>query len=166
MPSHSRVFVSQSFTPPQFSLGLFYLISACIGLPMAVLPFRFSGSSIVSSALITAATFFALSIFAITTKRNLGWLGNFLFCGLTALLLMSIGNLFFASAHLMTALNIASVILFSGYIAFDTQLAVQKHNDRSNCSDLYDVAEDALNIYLDIVNLFVNLLFLVAGEKN
>ncbi|KXV06530.1 hypothetical protein AD930_08025 [Acetobacter malorum] len=66
----------------------------------------------------------------------------------------------------MTALNIASVILFSGYIAFDTQLAVQKHNDRSNCSDLYDVAEDALNIYLDIVNLFVNLLFLVAGEKN
>lgn len=164
LPLIFGAFLCQDSLPKEISIGLFYLINAAVGIPLALLPFFFSGESIVSSAFITALSFLVLSIFAITTKRDLGWIGTFLVSGLTAILLFSVGNLFFSSAHLMTSLNIASVLLFCGYITFNTQMAVKDHIQRDNCSDLYDVVESALDMYLGIAGQFVNLFRVIVGQ--
>ena len=101
----------------------------------------------------TATVFFVLAGVATVSKRDFGFLGNFLFIGLVLLVLASVANMFFHIAALSLAVSFISVLIFSGYILFDVSRIVQ--GGETN----YIMA--TLAIYLDIYNLFINLLSLL-----
>jgi modulator of FtsH protease len=98
----------------------------------------------------TGIIFLTLAGIATTTKKDFSFLGNFLFVGLILMIVASIANIFFAIPAFQLALSAIGVLIFSGFILYDVSRIV------SGGETNYVMA--TLSIYLDIYNLFINLL--------
>lgn len=114
---------------------------------------RNGGELVTIAAGSTALIFFGLSTYARVTKRDFSFLGNFLFVGVIALLVLSVANMFFHLPLLHLLISAMAVMIFSLYILFDIKQIVD--GGETN----YVIA--TLQIYLDIYNIFVNLLQLL-----
>ncbi len=101
----------------------------------------------------TAVIFFALATVATVSKRDFSFMGKFLFIGLVLLIVASLANMFFHIPALYLTISAVAVMIFSGFILFDVSRVV--NGGETN----YIMA--TLSIYLDIYNLFVNLLQLL-----
>ena len=113
-----------------------------------------AGPGLIMEALgATALVFFALSGYALTTKKDFSFMGGFLVVGLVVVLVAAIANIFFAVPAVSLAISAAIVFIMSGFILFDTSRII--HGGETN----YIRATVAL--YLDIYNLFVHLLHLL-----
>ncbi|MDP2964291.1 MAG: Bax inhibitor-1/YccA family protein [Sulfurimicrobium sp.] len=109
----------------------------------------------------TGVIFLALSTYATVSKKDFSFLGNFLFVGLILLIIASLANMFFQVPAASLAISSVAVLIFSGFILFDVSRIVQ--GGETN----YIMA--TLALYLDIYNLFVNLLQLLmalSGERD
>jgi FtsH-binding integral membrane protein len=109
----------------------------------------------------TGVIFMTLASIATVSKKDFSFLGNFLVIGLILLLVASLANLFFQVPALALTISAVAVLIFSGFILYDVNQVVQ--GGETN----YIMA--TLNIYLDIYNLFVNLLQLLMalmGERD
>jgi len=109
----------------------------------------------------TGVIFLALASYATVSKKDFSFLGNFLFVGLILLIIASLANMFFQVPAASLAISSVAVLIFSGFILFDVSRIVQ--GGETN----YIMA--TLALYLDIYNLFVNLLQLLmalSGEKD
>lgn len=131
--------------------------------PMLQVALRLSngGQLIALAAGGTGAIFFSLAGIASNTSRDFSNLGKFLFAGLILLIVASLANLFFHIPALALALSAIAVVIFSAYILFDINRIVR--GGETN----YVVA--TLAVYLDIYNVFVNLLNLLmafSGERD
>ena len=80
-------------------------------------------------------------------------MGGFLFIGLIVIVLASLANLFFQVAAIQLALSAMSILLFSGYILYDTSKII--HGGETN----YVMA--TVTLFLDIYIIFMNLLQLL-----
>jgi FtsH-binding integral membrane protein len=88
-------------------------------------------------------------------------MGKFLFIGLIMLIVASLANMFFQIPALALTISAVAVMIFSAYILFDVSRIV--HGGETN----YVMA--TLSLYLDIYNLFINLLQLLmafSGERD
>jgi modulator of FtsH protease len=88
-------------------------------------------------------------------------MGKFLFIGLILLVIASLANIFFAIPALSLTISAIAVLIFSAYILYDISQII--HGGETN----YVMA--TMTLYLDIYNIFVNLLSLLmafAGEKD
>ena len=113
-----------------------------------------NGSQLVGlSAAGTGIIFLTLAGIATTTKKDFSFMGKFLMIGLILLIVASLANLFFAIPAFSLALSGVAVLLFSGFILYDVSRIVT--GGETN----YVMA--TLALYLDIYNLFVNLLQLL-----
>lgn len=110
------------------------------------------GSLIVSALGSTGLIFFGLSGYVLTTRKDFNFLGGFLFVGLIVAVVAMLIGFFVKIPGLQLVISAALVIVFSGYILYDTSRII--NNGERN----YLLATIAL--YLDIVNLFQNLLIL------
>jgi modulator of FtsH protease len=109
----------------------------------------------------TGAIFFTLAGIASTSKRDFSNLGKFLFAGLILILLAGLANMFFQIPALALAVSAIAVAIFSAYILYDINRIVRGGEDN------YVTA--TLLVYLDIYNVFVNLLNLLmafSGERD
>ena len=109
----------------------------------------------------TGVIFLSLSTYATVTKKDFSFMGNFLFVGLILLIIASLANMFFQVPAASLAISAVAVLIFSGFILFDVSRIVQ--GGETN----YIMA--TLALYLDIYNLFVNLLQLLmalSGERD
>ncbi|MBI1174349.1 MAG: BAX inhibitor (BI)-1/YccA family protein [Sideroxydans sp.] len=108
----------------------------------------------------TGIIFFSLATIATVTKKDFGFMGKFLFIGLILLIVASLANMFFQIPALALTISAVAVMIFSAYILFDVSRIVR--GGETN----YVMA--TLALYLDIYNLFINLLSLLmalAGER-
>ena len=103
----------------------------------------------------TGVIFFALSGYALTTRKDFSFLGGFLFVGVMVALLAMIAGLFFHMPALQLAISGAFVLLSSGLILFQTSEII--HGGETN----YISATVAL--FVSIYNLFVSLLQLLGA---
>ena len=109
----------------------------------------------------TGVIFFTLAGIASVTRKDFGFMGNFLFVGLVLLILASIANLFFAMPAASLTISAVAVLLFSGFILYDVSRIV--NGGETN----YVMA--TLGIFLSIYNLFISLLYLLlafSGERD
>lgn len=109
----------------------------------------------------TGIIFLTLASIATITKKDFGFLRNFLFVGLVLIILASLANLFFVIPAVSLAVSAAAVLIFSGFILFDVSRIV--NGGETN----YVMA--TLGIYLSIYNLFISLLQLLlafSGERD
>lgn len=117
------------------------------------------GSEIVGTALLaTGASFLGLSAYVQVTKKDFAFLGGFLFIALIGLIVVSILGMFFATPMLSLGLAYVSALIFSGYILYDTSDIISGRETN------YIMATTRL--YLNILNLFMALLRIVAGSRD
>lgn len=109
----------------------------------------------------TAGVFFAVASLATVIKRDLSSMGKFLFVGVLALIIGSVLNaLFFQSGPMMLAMSVIAIGIFSAYMLYDIKQVID--GGETN----YITA--TLQIYLDLINVFQNLLVLLtslSGER-
>ncbi|MGY6628780.1 MAG: Bax inhibitor-1/YccA family protein [Oceanicaulis sp.] len=123
--------------------------------------------TIAQAFVITAASFFALSIYGYTTKTNLQPLRAFLFMGVIGVLLISIINIFFIeSSGLQWLIQFAILGLMAGVTAWQTQnlkltYAQIAGDQRSMAVMTY---YGALNLYIAFVNMFQVILMLLGNR--
>jgi modulator of FtsH protease len=109
----------------------------------------------------TGLIFLTLAGIATTTKKDFGFMANFLMVGIILLIVASLANMFFQIPAFALALSGVAVLLFSGFILYDVSRIV--NGGETN----YVMA--TLALYLDIYNLFVNLLQIlmaVLGQRD
>ncbi len=115
-----------------------------------------NGGSLIMQALGgTALIFFALSGYALTSKKDFSFMGGFLMVGLIVVIIAAIANIFFAIPAVSLALSAAIIMIMSGLILFDTSRII--HGGERN----YIRATVAL--YLNIYNIFTSLLHLLGA---
>jgi len=113
-----------------------------------------NGSELIATAMGgTAAIFLGLSGYALTTQRDFSFLGGFLFAGLLVVLMAAFAGIFLQMPGLFLAINAAVIMLFSGFILFDTSRII--NGGETN----YIMATTGL--YLGIYNIFTSLLHLL-----
>jgi modulator of FtsH protease len=118
------------------------------------------GSSIVFNAMAsTALIFFALSGYALTTRKNFSFLGGFVFVGCLVVLAAIIANIFLNIPALSLAISAAAVLLMSAAILYDTSRMV--HDGETNYV-LMTVSLFA-NIYVMFMHL-LNLFSFFGGD--
>lgn len=146
----------------------FYAIAALFGVSMASLVLVFTGGSIMTAFLATAAGFAGLSLWGYTTKRNLGPVGSFLIVGLIGIIILSILNIFIKSSGLAFTVSLVGVFIFAGLTAADTQRAKLEYLSSAGAGEeslSKMVTMNALSLYLDFVNMFQLLLSLVGNRR-
>jgi FtsH-binding integral membrane protein len=101
----------------------------------------------------TAAVFAVLASVATVSKRDFSGMGTWLFAGVIILLLASIANIFLQIPALAIVMSVVAIGIFSAYILYDVQQII--NGGETN------YIRATLNIYLDVYNIFVNLLSLL-----
>lgn len=144
---------------------LFLLYSALSGVTISVIFLVFNLGTIFSAFVVTAGAFAALSVYATVTKRDLSGMRTFLMIGLFGVIIASVVNLFLQSDMLAFVKSCAAVLVFGGLTAYDTQKLRRFHAQAGYSSAMSLAISGALTLYLDFINLFLNLLWLLGGER-
>jgi len=144
---------------------VYWAVTALMGVSLSLLLFRYTGVSVARTFFVTAAAFGALSVFGYTTKRDLSAVGKFLFMGVIGLILASIINMIWPSGTMSFVISAAGVLIFSGLIAYDTQMIKQKYTEAWGSEMAEKVAIfGALSLYISLVNLF-QFLMMFMGQR-
>lgn len=115
-----------------------------------------AGPGLIMEALgATALVFFALSGYALTTKKDFSFMGGFLVVGLVVVLIAAIANIFFAVPAVSLAISAAIVFIMSGFILFDTSRII--HGGETN------YIRATVSMYLNLYNLFTAMLHLLGA---
>ena len=106
----------------------------------------------------TAIIFFALSAYAITTKKDFSFLSGMLVVGFMVVLVAIIANIFLAIPALSLAISAVIILLSSGFLLYDTGRII--NGGETN----YILA--TVSLYVSLYNIFVNLLSLIMAFSN
>jgi len=156
-------FASDNFSKQGLQLFL-HAFAALMGLSFATIFAVFTMGSIVSAFMSAAVLFAVMSGYGYFTKQSLDSLGKFMFVGLIAIIIASIINIFIGSTVMQMVISALAIIIFLGLTAYDTQKireAVSLGGDTGR-----EEVIGALTLYMDFINLFINLLQLFGGRKD
>ena len=101
----------------------------------------------------TAAVFGTMATLATSIKRDLSGLGKFMFVGVVILILASVANIFLQLPALMLTISVVAIVIFSAFMLIDLQRVV--NGGETN------YVSATLAIYLDVYNVFSNLLAII-----
>lgn len=107
----------------------------------------------------------AMTLFACQTKYDCTGSGGFLLTSLCGIITINIINIFVKSSTVHLWAACASVILFSAYIVYDTQMIVGGIHKKYQFST-EDHVLATISIHLDMVNLFLNILQILTGSRD
>jgi FtsH-binding integral membrane protein len=143
----------------------FYVFAATMGASLSHIFMIYKMGSIFQVFFITSATFAVMSVYGYTTKKDLSSLGSFLLMGVIGLVIAGVVNLFLQSPVMTFVISSIAVLVFTLLVAVDTQQLKEVYystfgDEREKMGIL-----GALNLYMDFINIFINLLQLL-GEKN
>ena len=137
--------------------------AALMGLSFATIFAVYTMGSIVNAFMGAAVLFGVLSGYGYFTKRSLDSIGKWMFVGLITIVIASIINIFIGSSVGQMVISALAIVIFLGLTAYDTQKIREELSFDTN-----GVAEvkGALTLYLDFINIFINLLQLFGGKKD
>jgi FtsH-binding integral membrane protein len=150
--------------------GLFMLYAALNGVTLSIIFVIYTSASIASTFFVCAATFVACSIYGMVTKRDLTSLGGFMMMGLIGIIIASVVNFFIRSSAMQMIISYIGVFVFVGLTAYDTQKL--KHMALTQPAGLEagiirkGAIIGALSLYLDFINLFLMLLYILGGRRD
>ncbi|MBF0286308.1 MAG: Bax inhibitor-1/YccA family protein [SAR324 cluster bacterium] len=110
-----------------------------------------SGFIVLEALGLTTVTFVGLTAYVIFSKKDFSFMSGFLMTGLIILIVGGLINLFLQSSMMHFVFSGAGVLLFSGFILYDTSNILRNYS-----TDDYVSATVAL--FLDVFNLFLHLL--------
>jgi hypothetical protein len=139
-----------------------HAFAGLMGLSMASIFVVYTLGSIVSAFLGAGVLFGTMSIYGYFTKQSLDGIGKWCFVGLIAIVIASIINIFVGSSVAQMVISALAIIIFLGLTAYDTQQIREMVSEET--TDGVEIM-GAITLYLNFINLFLNLLQLFGGKK-
>lgn len=146
--------------PAPIAVGMLHGFAALMGLSMSAIFIVYAMTSIFTAFMGAAVLFGVMSFYGYFTKRSLDNLGAYLMVGLIAVIIASLINMFVGSTVAQMVISAISILIFLGFTAYDTQQIREAVSVQGDDSVAVEVL-GALNLYLDFINLFINLLQLI-----
>jgi len=145
-----------------FNIGLVLVFNFVMGViisPALYFYGRTQPGLIGQAAVLTLGAFGILTLYAFVSRRDFSAWGSFLMVGLWVLIGTSLLNLFFHSAAADLWLASVTVLLFSGLLVFDTWRI-------RNVFGPDEYVGAAVQIYLDLLNIFMAILRVMGNRRN
>jgi FtsH-binding integral membrane protein len=144
------------------NIGLVLLFNLVMGVMISPALFFYGRQQpglIGQAAVLTLGAFGILTLYAFVSRRDFSAWGSFLIVGLWVLILTSVLNYFLGNATANLWLASVAVLLFSGLLVFDTWRLRNFYGP-----DEYVGA--AVQIYLDLLNMFMAILRITGNRRN
>lgn len=145
-----------------FNIGLVLLFNFAIGVmisPALYFYGRQQPGLIGQAAVLTIGAFGILTLYAFVSRRDFNAWGGFLIVGLWVLIGTMLLNFFFQNAAVDLWLASIAVLLFSGLLVFDTWRLRNVYGPE-------DYVGAAVQIYLDLLNIFMAVLRVMGNRRN
>jgi FtsH-binding integral membrane protein len=144
------------------NIGLVFLFAFAEGVFISPLLYVYGQQRpglITQAAMLTIGAFGVLTAYAFISRRDFSAWGSFFMVGLWVLIGGMVLNFFFRNPVADLALASITVLVFSGLLVFDTWRI-------RNVYGPDDYVGAAVQIYLDLLNLFLAALRLLGGRRN
>lgn len=141
-------------------LGLFTL---CMSYLLFLTCCSYTTQSVLLALGLTIAATVGLTVYAWTTKTDFTYCGGILFSLVFILFIAGIFSIFWWDYRLYLFYDCLGVVVYSIYLIYDTQLIVGEMGRKYQIDD-YVLA--VLNLYIDIVQLFLKILYIVGKARS
>ncbi len=156
---------NRNITAHGSKIGLF-LLSGIEGISVSLLLLGYGVHNAFQAFLLTGIIFGSMALYGYFTDTDLLKLGNILIMGLWGLVIVSIISFFTGGVGIW--FSYASVIIFTGLVAYETQQIKNIYYMIGNRGETADkiAVFCALNLYLDFLNIFVSLLRIMGNNRD
>jgi len=169
--SQIAIVLAYSFFWKQLSYAtnvlLFLSYSFLSGVTLSPLAYVYTGESLALTFGISASLFAVMALYGYVTDADLSSVGSMLTMGLFGIVIAMFANWFMQSEVFSLYISAAAVVIFTGLVAYDVQklkyLSNYAPEERSMQGKLAIVG--ALNLYLDLINIFIHLLRIMGKKK-
>ncbi|MBR6340936.1 MAG: Bax inhibitor-1/YccA family protein [Treponema sp.] len=147
--------------------GFFFILYSIInGLTLSAIFLVFEIHSIGIVFFISAAMFFAMTLYGRYTKQDLNSAGRYFMMAIFGLVIAAVVNLLLKSDLLQWIISLVTLVVFIGLTAYDTNKIVRA-SELADGSDTFKKAAifGALELYLDFLNIFLSLLNLFGKKR-
>lgn len=149
---------------PAMSLTGLGLYSVLEGLFFGLIVQVYSSQDVTMAFVSATVMFTVLALMGTNTKKDLSGIGRQAMAALIALIIVMIINIFLRSSIITLAFSFIGVVIFAALIAWDSQRFRQMYIQYGNQINATNLAiMGALQLYLDFVNLFIQLLNIFTG---
>ena len=142
---------------------LYLLHCALTGVTFTAVFLAFELTSILWVILATAIIFGVFAAIGSKLKIDLSGFGTFLLIALLGILVLTLLNIFLLDSALNMTISFVSIFIFSGYIAYDMNRIIKLSH--FELDDKYAVFW-AFELYLDIINIILDLLNLTGNSRD
>ncbi len=143
---------------------MFLTYSFVSGLTFSSIFIAYDMRSIIIVFLISALLFLIFAILGYVTKLDLTSVGTFLLMALIGIVICSIINIFVGNGTFEIVICSISILIFLGFTAYDVNKIKQLQDIYPDEDSLAIVG--ALELYLDFINIFLDLLRIVANNRD
>jgi len=151
------------------AVGGFLLYSVLNGLLCSSIFAIYTKHAIFQAFAVSAGMFAFMSLWALTTRRDLSGWGHYLFMALIGLIITGVLGIFIGGKTYQFLYSAIGVVLFTALTAYDTQMFKRMSDNASADTDESDFTRlsilGALKLYLDFINMFLFMLRLF-GRRN
>lgn len=158
---YGLMFLTQMFRESPLGLVFVFAFTGFLGYTLAPILGHYlaafsNGGQIVMTALAgTGAIFFALSGYALVTRKDFSFMQGFIFAGMMVLLLAMIAGIFLQMPGLQLAISAGFMLLSSGMILYQTSEII--HGGETN------YISATVTLFVSLYNIFVSLLQLLGA---
>jgi FtsH-binding integral membrane protein len=136
----------------------FTTLTGIIISPLLALVAAYNPGSIIAAGVLTVGIFGGLTAYVFVSKRDFSFLRGMVTVGLIVVILAGLVNLFVGSGALGFAVAAATLLLFSGFVLYDTSNIIRRY-------PVNEYVSGALALYLDAFNIFLALLRLLNSGR-
>lgn len=148
---------------PNTAKIVFMLYSIISGITFSAIFMTYNISSIIILFLSASLLFGIFALLGYYTKIDLDKMSTYLFMGLIAVIICTIVNLFVGNSIFDIIISSISLLVFVVFTAYDVQ-KIKRLCDASVSDNIAIVG--ALELYLDFINIFIDLLNIFGGGKD
>lgn len=141
----------------------FLAYSVLNGATISAIFLIYTGVSIITTFGAAAALFGAMAVYGYSTQRDLTKIGNLAIMALIGVIIASVVNIFLKSDSFSYILSYIAIAVFVALTAYDTQ-KLKQMSSMSGSTNLGILG--ALMLYLDFINIFLNLLRILGRRRD
>lgn len=142
-------------------LGLFTTVES---FTLALISSTYKVEEVLMAVGVTAAVCLALTLFAFQTKWDFTMMGGVLFVAVIVLMIFGIVCIFVQNKIVQMVYASLGALIFSIYLIYDTQMLMGGNHKYSISPEEYIFA--ALQLYLDIINIFLYILTIIGHSRD
>lgn len=122
--------------------------------PLIAVILQINPSSILAAGVLTVGIFGGLTAYVFISKKDFSFMRGMVTTGLIVVILAGVVNIFLGSSALGFAVAAATLLLFSGFVLYDTSNIIRRYPTNEYVAGALSLYLDAFNIFLALLRIF------------